>query len=131
MKKSRQQVGRKGEDEACLYLVNNGHSIVKRNWRYSHLEVDIITIDRYGLHFVEVKSRTAPCPVAPQMNVNYTKKRNLSRAAAAFLNSPFRRELPSDLEIFLDIVTVIFDKNQTRIEYYPKAYYPIFEKSFY
>lgn len=124
-------MGKKGEDEACLYLINNGHTIVKRNWRYSHLEVDIISLDKSGLHFVEVKARTVPCMVEPQTNVNYTKKKNLSRAAAAFLNSPLRKTLPADLEISLDVITVVFDKTQTRIEYIPRAYYPIFGKSFY
>lgn len=124
-------MGKKGEDEACLYLINNGHTIVKRNWRYSHLEVDIISLDKSGLHFVEVKARTVPCMVEPQTNVNYTKKKNLSKAAAAFLNSPLRKTLPADLEIFLDVITVVFDKTQTRIEYIPRAYYPIFGKSFY
>lgn len=131
MKKSTGRVGKMGEDEACLYLVNNGHSIVKRNWRYSHLEVDIISLDKSGLHFVEVKTRTAPCLVEPQVNVNYTKKRNLTKAAAAFLNSPIRKSLPADLEIFLDVVTVVFDKTSTRIEYYPQAYYPVFGNKFF
>lgn len=131
MKKSTGRVGKMGEDEACLYLVNNGHSIVKRNWRYSHLEVDIISLDKSGLHFVEVKARTAPCLVEPQVNVNYTKKRNLTKAAAAFLNSPLRKTLPADLEIFLDVVTVVFDKTSTRIEYYPQAYYPVFGNKFF
>lgn len=120
-----------GEDEACLYLVNNGHTIVKRNWRYSHLEVDIISLDKSGLHFVEVKARMAPCMVEPQTNVNFTKKRNLTRAAAAFLNSPLRKTLPADLEISLDVITVVFDKTQTRIEYIPRAYYPVFGNKFY
>ncbi|MCQ2170725.1 MAG: YraN family protein [Bacteroidales bacterium] len=131
MKKSTRQVGKMGEDEACLYLVNNGHTIVKRNWRYSHLEVDIISLDKSGLHFVEVKARTVPCMVEPQTNVNYTKKKNLSKAAAAFLNSPLRKTLPADLEISLDVITVVFDKTQIRIEYIPRAYYPVFGNKFY
>ena len=45
MKTERQIVGRKGEEEACRYLMDRGHVIVERNWRSSHLETDIISFD--------------------------------------------------------------------------------------
>lgn len=123
-----QHTGKKGEDQACLYLTGLGHSIVARNWRSSHQETDIISLSQGTLHFVEVKTRTAPVIADPILNVNAAKRDNMVRSARAFLNSAERRGLPGDLEISFDIITVIFHKDSDRneIEYYPKAFLPIY-----
>ncbi|HAW06425.1 MAG TPA: endonuclease, partial [Rikenellaceae bacterium] len=42
--KGRGEFGRRGEDEACMYLVSQGHTILERNWRCGHLEIDVITL---------------------------------------------------------------------------------------
>ena len=57
--------GQLGEDKACAFLQAQGHRIVARNWRGSHLEVDIISEASDGLHFVEVKTRL-DADAAPQ-----------------------------------------------------------------
>ena len=54
------QIGRHGEDLVCRFLMESGHCILERNFRSGHLEIDIITLDRNGIHFVEVKTRRAP-----------------------------------------------------------------------
>ena len=53
----RRELGRVGEDIACSLLEGMGHLILERNWRSSHLEIDIISYDPAGIHFVEVKTR--------------------------------------------------------------------------
>lgn len=125
MNGQRQTVGKKGEDEACLFLTENGHKILERNWRSSHLELDIISLAEDGLHFVEVKSRTAPVMADPEVNVDRDKMRKLVRAAQAYLHSPARKAL-GDLEIYFDILTVVFDEGKTTINYYPKAFIPFY-----
>ena len=65
------QIGRHGEDLVCRFLMESGHCILERNFRCGHLEIDIITLDRNGIHFVEVKTRRAPRPAglrAPAMS---------------------------------------------------------------
>ena len=52
MRDNRQITGRRGEDEACRYLRDRGHEIIRRNWRCGHLEIDIISLDPEGLHIV-------------------------------------------------------------------------------
>ncbi len=126
MSGSRQDIGRKGEEEACRYLSGRGHQIIRRNWRSGHLELDIISLDSDGLHIVEVKSRQIPSPAAPQTNVDRRKMRKLTAAANAFLNSEARKGLPSDLEVFFDVVTVLFDGPKFEIEYYPQAFIPLY-----
>lgn len=118
-------VGRRGEDEACAYLLREGHTILERNWRGGHCEIDIISADSRGLHFVEVKSRTAPLAADPLVNVTAAKQKNMVQAALRYLHSGGRRF--KDAEVNFDIITVVFEKTATRIQYYPQAIIPIYD----
>jgi Predicted endonuclease distantly related to archaeal Holliday junction resolvase len=77
--------GQLGEDKACAFLEAQGHRIVARNWRGSHLEVDIISEDADGLHFVEVKTRL-DADATPEEKVDALKQRRISAAALKYLN---------------------------------------------
>lgn len=125
MENERQKVGRRGEDEACRYLTGRGHTIVERNWRSSHLETDIITVDGEGLHFVEVKSRTAPVMAAPEVNVGREKRMRMVKAAGDYLHSADHTWM-QEMEVFFDVLTVVFDGDRIEIEYYPQAFIPIY-----
>ena len=122
MKTSRKRLGDLGEDLAARHLEQLGHTVLDRNLRHSHLEIDLITLDAEGLHFVEVKSRTAPVSAAPEDNVDYRKRRHLTTAALSYLNAGHF----GDRDVFFDIVTVIFDGERTEIQYYKQAFIPIY-----
>ena len=49
-------------------------------------------------------------------------------AANAFLHSTERKELPADLEIIFDVLSVVFFGNGAdfEIEYYPNAFIPLY-----
>ena len=128
MKTDRAAVGRRGEEEASRYLTRLGHRILARNWRGGHLELDIVTLTGNELHFVEVKSRVAPVMAEPQRNVGREKQRRLVAAAQAFLHAEDRKDLPSDLEVFFDVLSVVFYGTGAEfdIEYYPKAFIPLY-----
>lgn len=126
MSSARKDVGKAGEEMACTFLSSRGHSIIARNWRCGHHEVDIITVDCMGLHIVEVKTRVAPCPVAPYFNVGNAKQKALTAAAKEFLHSPQARALDYGLELFFDIVSITFDGERADIEYIPQAFIPVF-----
>ena len=49
--------GKMGEQLAANYLYEAGYTILHRNWRHRHWEVDIIACRGNRLHFVEVKTR--------------------------------------------------------------------------
>ena len=121
----RQIVGKTGEDLACSYLESIGHRILERNWRSGHLEIDIISYDPAGIHFVEVKTRRSGIQAPPQDNVNALKQKRLAKAANAFLNKS--ETLPSgDMECFFDIIAVTFQGGAYEIEWIPQAYIPIY-----
>ena len=50
----RQVTGKKGEDVACDLLAGRGHTILERNHRVGHFEIDIVSVSADGIHFVEV-----------------------------------------------------------------------------
>ena len=55
------ELGREGEDEALLYLTQKGYTLLARNWRSGHLEIDIVAEWFGEIVFVEVKPRRAFC----------------------------------------------------------------------
>ena len=68
-KDNRQVIGHSGEDLACEFLIDKGHIILERNWRFGHLEIDIISCNPEGIHFVEVKARKTNIQAPPQNSV--------------------------------------------------------------
>ena len=121
----RQTLGRRGEDTACRYLESIGHTILERNWRCSHLEIDIISVNQEGIHFVEVKTRQKNIQAPPQESVDYKKQRNIAKAAGRYLHSG--RTLPGrDLECMFDVVAITFDNDREEVEWIPQAYIPIY-----
>lgn len=122
---SRPATGKRGEDEACRYLENLGHLILARNWRGGRVELDIVSLGPDGLHFVEVKSRTAPCQAPPEVNVNRVKQKNIVAAASRFLATVGRGKF-GNAEIFFDVITVVFDGASTIVEYFPVAFIPMY-----
>ena len=119
------RIGKAAEDLACEYLIRNGHTVVERNWRSGHLEIDIITLDSAGIHFVEVKGRVAPVAADPEENVGYRKQRKLTAAARAYLHSEDKRPLLDRNEVFFDVFSVIFEGGKAEVKYFPQAYIPI------
>lgn len=51
-------LGSRGEALAGEYLERRGFSIIERNWRNRHGELDLIALDRGTLVAVEVKTRS-------------------------------------------------------------------------
>lgn len=121
----RHNLGRKGEDIACAMLSEMGHAILERNWRSGHLEIDIISYDPSGIHFVEVKTRFLNIQAPPQENVDRPKQRRITKAAQNFLRT--KKGLPyGDHESHFDVMAVTLESGRFKTEWFPDAYIPIF-----
>lgn len=120
---TRGEIGKRGEDAVCSYLLSKGHTILEKNWRYRHFEIDIISLDKVGIHFVEVKSRVAPTQAEPQESVNEVKRRRITKAARAYIEQRFQREEP---EVWLDVAAVTFEGGNIDLDYFEGAYVPIY-----
>jgi len=123
--KGKDAVGKKGEDAVCDYLTGLGHTVLDRNWRTGHLEIDIVTLASDGIHFVEVKSRTAPVVADPELNASKAKMRRIANAAKVWLEKKDDAHL-AEMEAWLDVAAVVFNGGETEIRYYPGAYTPLY-----
>ncbi|HWI90472.1 MAG TPA: YraN family protein [Flavisolibacter sp.] len=77
--------GKLGEQLAEDFLINKGYTILHRNWRHSHYEIDIVALKDDLPHFVEVKTRSSKQYGEPEESVNKKKVRFLLQAADEFL----------------------------------------------
>lgn len=76
--------GNHGEELAASYLSKNGYTILERNWRFRHWEVDIIASKDRFLHFVEVKTRHSLRFGPPEESITSDKMNNLRYAAEEY-----------------------------------------------
>lgn len=83
--------GAAGEDFACQYLLQKGFTILQRNWRFLHKEIDIIARSNDGwLVFVEVKTRSEA--VVARDIITESKIRYLHEAAERYIEVYTRTE---------------------------------------
>lgn len=87
---SNQTLGPQGEDLAVAYLLDQRYRILHRNYRYGHLEIDIVAMDGAELVFVEVKARSTFQYGEPEYFVTDSKQEKLRRAAQAYLEQQVR-----------------------------------------
>jgi putative endonuclease len=110
-------LGKKGEDLALQYLQKKGYTLLERNWRFRHKEVDIIATDGRDLVFVEVKTRSSDWFGAPEEAVDDRKQRYLMDAAEAFIRI---RKL--DTNIRFDVVSIILKPGYQSIDHIMDAF---------
>ena len=123
---ARMLLGRRGEGVACEFLEELGHQIVRRNYRSGHLEIDIISTDGNGVHFVEVKSRVAPVAAAPEENVTPLKQKKIANAALRYLNNSKDPGITGGMDVSFDIVAITFDGGNTNVDWFPNAFMPMY-----
>lgn len=73
-----------GENMAVAFLLENDFEILERNWRYKHLEIDIIANKQNFLHIVEVKTRSSIEFGYPEQMIDHNKMQFLKNAAAHY-----------------------------------------------
>ena len=79
-----QQKGNQGEALAAAWLVKKGYTLLERNWRFRHWEVDIIASKDKFLHFIEVKTRHSLRFGRPEESITRDKMNNLRNAAEEY-----------------------------------------------
>ena len=79
-------IGNIGEEVACEMMRKKGFRIVETNWRFGHLEMDIIAVSRKEIAFVEVKTRTSTFGgKRPEEYVDELKRRRMAASANAYI----------------------------------------------
>lgn len=101
----RQRLGRTGEGYAALHLERLGFTIVARNHRTRHGEIDLIAADDRTLVVCEVKTRRGEG--SPWESLHERKRRQVRRMAAAYLASAEDR--PRRPQVRIDAIGVVVD----------------------
>lgn len=79
--------GAAGEDFAAAFLHEHGYNIVERNWRFGHLELDIVCEHKGWIVFVEVKTRRSSVCGGGAGAITTAKKSKLLKAAQAWISA--------------------------------------------
>jgi putative endonuclease len=99
-------VGRYGEDLAADFLDAAGLSILERNWRCADGEVDIVAADGETVVFVEVKTRSTVAFGDPAEAVTAVKAARIHRLAMQWLDE-HRDWAGRWRELRFDVVSIV------------------------
>jgi len=113
------EIGKKGEEIASAYLLSKGYQILQRNYRFKHMEIDIIAKDEDELVIVEVKTRQNSYLAGPEDTVTRSKQKLIIKAANEFIVAN-----AVDLETRFDIISVLVSQNQNHVNHIKSAFYP-------
>ena len=117
------ELGKWGEDEATLYLENEGYVVIDRDWKDGKRDLDILAVSPDGktLVVVEVKTRSGEEYQQPEEAVDVRKMRNLAIAANTYV-----KEQKVEKELRFDIITVVGVGHQVKhIEHLVDAFNPL------
>ena len=117
------ELGKWGEDEAALYLEDEGYVIIDRDWKIGKRDLDILALSPDGktLAVVEVKTRSGDEYQQPKEAVDGRKMRNLAIAANAYV-----KEHQVDKELRFDIISVVGVGHQVEhLEHLKDAFNPM------
>ena len=104
----RQHLGHHGEDLALAHLERLGYTLVARNYRTRHGEIDLVVYDGKALVFVEVKTRRANrARRGPWEALHERKRKQVRRMGMAFLLEVMDRPHTPDLRF--DAIGVLID----------------------
>ena len=109
----RRAVGEWGEDRAAQHLVEQGWSVVERNWRCREGEVDLVATDPDGVVvLVEVKTRSGYGYGDPLESITWAKAERLGR-----LLMRYRRERGVAGPMRVDAVGVVRAHDGVRLRH--------------
>jgi putative endonuclease len=78
-------LGKKGEDIAENYLINQGYQILKRNFRIGHSDIDILARHNKYLVFVEVRTKSKADNGMPEDTLTKKKLRRMKNTAELYI----------------------------------------------
>ncbi len=81
----RREAGAAAEERALLHLVEQGLSLVQRNYRYKGGEIDLVMRDGSTLVFVEVRQRASMLFGGAAASVGHAKQAKLIKTAQHYL----------------------------------------------
>lgn len=114
------ELGKEGEELAVAYLLKKGYSILKRNYTFKKSELDIVSTKDNKLIIVEVKTRNSDFLAGPEITVTKKKQRAIIKATNFYID-----EFDVKMETQFDIISIILNSKEQRIEHMEDAFYPL------
>ena len=114
----KKELGKKGEEVALRFLKKKGYRIIEKNYVCKMGEMDIIAKEKDTLAFVEVKTRTSMEFGPPQLAVNSSKQRQLSKVALNYLNE----KRLNDVKARFDVVAILLGPKKEEIDLIKDAF---------
>ncbi|WP_422106885.1 YraN family protein [Winogradskyella sp.] len=111
-------LGKKGEQLAVNFLLENKYTIVERNYRFDKAEIDIIAKKNDVLAIVEVKTRSTTDFGNPQDFVKPKQIKNIVKVVDQYVI-----ENNLDVEVRFDIIAIVKKPGRFEIEHLENAYY--------
>ena len=100
-------VGKIGEEIAVETMQKKGFRVIDTNWKFGHLEMDVIAVNKKEIAFVEVKTRTSTFGnKRPEEYVDNLKRRRMAAAANAYIKFHKIELVPR-----FDIIGISMDPN--------------------
>ena len=116
------ELGKKGEELAVEYLLQNEYKILERNWVFQKAEIDIIAKKENILAVIEVKTRSSVDFGLPQDFVKTKKIQLLIKAVNAYVTDR-ENDFDESLEIRFDIIGIQKTGESFAIEHLTDAFY--------
>jgi len=113
------EIGIEGEETAARYLEEKKYTILERNWRYRHREIDIIASLDNMIIIVEVKVRKFIGGERLEEHINRKKQRYLISAANTYM---LKRKL--DRGVRFDIILFTGESGDFTLEHIEDAFSP-------
>ena len=111
-------IGYEGEDAASAFLMEQGYTILDRNYRYRKAEIDILAWQGSILAVVEVKTRTGGFYEALTDSIPKSKINRLVIASHHYV-----RERGLTLEVRFDIIQIIRESSRLHLIHLEDAFY--------
>lgn len=114
------ELGKIGEQIAARYLYQQGYTMLEKDYRVGHKDIDIIACKDGVVVFVEVKTRSSDRFGSPEEAVDKTKVRNLLSAANAYIR---RKHITSPVRF--DVIGVVGTEEPFQITHFAGAFNPL------
>ena len=112
-------VGKIGENLAVSHLEKKDYTILERNYRFGHGEIDIIAEKDNMLIFIEVKTKKHGDFGDPINWIKRSKQLQIGRIARGYL---YERNI-TDRDCRFDVILVRWEKGLWKIEHIENAFW--------
>lgn len=106
------------------FLIENGYTFLKNNYRFERAEADLIFTrgedKEKEIIFIEVKTRRSKKFGEGEESVDAKKQAQIRKAAEGFL---YENEMYQDYQIRLDVIVVYLMNNEKNIVHIKNAFY--------